>query len=71
MVVVGSGGVAVLTGVTEGTTLSDGGGVMVIGPPMSGIVGVSSLHADNNEDDNRVKLASINLILILMIFPSD
>ncbi|MCK4961588.1 MAG: hypothetical protein KAS19_03835, partial [Anaerolineales bacterium] len=45
-------------------------GVMVIGPPKSGIVGVSSLHADNNENDNRVKPASINLILILMIFPS-
>jgi len=71
MVVVGSIGVAVFTGVTEGTTLSVGGGVMVIGPPKSGIVGVSSLHADNNEDDNRVKPTSINLILILMIFPSE
>ena len=69
VVIVGSGGVADITGVIEGMTLLVGGGVIVIGPPKSGIVGVSSLHADSNEDDNRVRPVSINLNFIFMIVP--
>ena len=72
-VVVGTGvavGVSVWIGVADLGTASVGGGVIVMGPPISGTAGPVDLHADSMIATSKMMLIGANLTSIPLIFTS-